>query len=349
MAGRDSHKRFIQRWNDELSVAEVGYEQDVNYTEQSDRQQLKTGLEGTANLEQQATDQDSARITVIDVSGTQAVLDAVARVTHANEDFLWLPDSLHSITMVASKSAGAGSESNPPEQQIVINYVGGSDIRNQEFNPTATAQGSAGVTVDLLLDVRPNSRRNVKCRIATFFIAEGSTRAQILTKAETVSGLNPINEWPNWGERTYRFICQSMKVSIRATAQSKAAITAENVVRSWGGGSSTDIDIFLKPITVGPVINDAIGISPNSDTEDADASADASTPVLNDGTSLEVEAIDNVEEASLTATGAVVPTSITATNVTAIPTSGYYGLITPGQILYGRIMYQVKIFDFANL
>lgn len=353
----EGDKLYGQRNLRESPGVEIFYKQIMPYFGDAGERHV-TG-EGDENTDIEPRNRMEAEVTAIDLTATQAILDAAYRLTNGSVDTLRLPDELLGVTAIFAESSGEGSDENPIAQQI-IEPIDPTEFNNQTLTPSAQAQSSAVIATDLDIDIQHNVFEGVDTINLTFWAPENSTLAAVDAIAEAFMTLalgSPItlNPWPKWGEKTHRLLVRSERVNIRVNAQTKASLSEVSFAgvktRAWSGGHSYDVDLTLRPISIGPVINDDITISPSSDTQDVTATADASTPIINDGYDpIEVPAVDNVEEVTVTATGSVTPTSLPHTNVRTIPTSGYYiRSRNPGPTLYGRVIYNYLIIDFSTL
>jgi hypothetical protein len=308
----------------------------------------ETEYQGQPDVQIEPLSDTESEIEQIDLEATQANLDAASRITHGRIDFLRLPDTLESVTAVYSSSIGNGADEFPADQQISLPWTG-DVLPNQEFSPTASAQSSASVVCDLQIEIRENSIEGAKATYVSFSVPDGTNDAGIITKAATLLGVT-LNTWPRWGAKAHSLVVVGMNVNVRVNAQSKAALTALTVERSWGSGYSYSVDVNTKIVNIGPTIHEALDFGENFVEVEAEATADASTPTINPATAREVAEIVNVITESKTAVAAVTPTGLDATEVEAIPTSGYYvHNLRAGESIYGYTEYQLEIINFGDV
>lgn len=342
-----SNRKAGQQYDPELDTILRYWEYEARYTDTSPDGAKVSTLESTNRLELTPTDTAAQKVREWDVTAIQAELADVSVVEHINIDQIRFPPTLTGISTVISKANGDGSDATPSATMVSIIYFPGSG----GASPTAQAQGSAAAMMDLIINIDENVFENVPAIVASVFVPDNTSRADVLVAAQTAAGLGTaILDWPQFKPKAHTLVVQSARVnvSVRASTRVEAGGTTSNGHESYeqGQGSSFDIDINLKGIRISPTIHGDITISgTTSDTATASATADASMPavILLSGSH---GPTPNSITTTKTAACSVTPTSLPHTNIAAIPTTGFYAKeLQPGPSRFGMTPYRVVIVD----
>jgi len=263
-----------------------------------------------------------------------------------------LPDVLVSLVGTANKATGYGAGNHPSSNQVFYYSGGGSG----GFSPRAKAQASASCQLDLQYKIRQYRNIAVDCTHYYFFLENGSTMAQVLTKLAGASFAGAtVLALPVFKTETHQFTIKGQQVSIAASADTQANVSINgngtSYVKSAAKGSdySGEVGTSIKTVTTPPTIHGALTISGDvSDSQNVSVSVSANTMAITG--SVTVDAITNEPTpVAATAYASMQPTTLNATSVAAIPTTGLYLTELRGEMSeHGLLMFHAVVVDFAN-
>lgn len=265
---------------------------------------------------------------------------------------LRLPDTLTGITVTfnTNEQDGAGSHS--------AGTALGQGAGSFNFQPRATAQGSASILPDVQIDIEQVWSENVPCMKYGFYMLVGSTRAQILARLTAIAAASVL-AWPNFRPVSHTLTLKGQQISLQqmAEADERFWYNAEHVwgyQYSSGESYSKSGDVTIRSIRIPPTIHGAITITGATSTASVTTTVAVHIPsVFSDvpDPDITLAAVDNAPTPiTKTANGSVSPTSLSATSPTGVPTSGIYLLdIAPAESEWGYTFLKATVVDFADL
>lgn len=171
----------------------------------------------------------------------------------------------------------------------------------------------------------------------------------------TQKAVAAVQRLPVFKTQFYTITVFGQQASIAASADTTAQVNSSPDGNSsgasydWGNGFSKEFGLTTKTERIGPVINATITISGASTSQSISSTVTANTPdfVLNGSTA--IGAITNAPAATTASvTGAVTPTSLSATSPADVPRVGYYLVnINSNVDDYGLQFMHVGIVNFA--
>lgn len=313
-----------------------------------------TGKEGNANTEIEPLSDAEARVEITSAAAAAfESLDAVASgETITRIDF---PATLTNVIVTYNENVGVGIDEHPADQMGVLVYGTGSG----SVNPNSKATGSASLMPDIQPIISERYHENVDAIRYTFWMANPSSNSAIRTAlggkiTATILG------WPQFKPESVTITANGQSASVSANADTKVGQSGDDTSSGseffeYGGGTSVETGTSTKTLRISPTIHAAIVIADNTRTATAEATADASTPLLFAGSFGETDAITNLQEISKDVSAEVLANgsaTISATTpLAAIPTSGLYAKeITVGTRKYGVVSsVSVLVVNFATL
>jgi len=205
-------------------------------------------------------------------------------------------------------------------------------------------------------------QRTVPAKVFLFYVADTSTRAQVLTKLATLADA-VVNDWPRFQPRTATLFLlgQQVDVSARASLSQSASVSGgadASYTKSEGTAISKSIGVSLRVVTIPPTIHGAIVIS-NAATVTQNVSAAASVQVTRatagwlTATYWPARTITTSPN-PVTATAAATTMSEAFTNtipttpgLTEIPVAGLYARIKMEPWKYGFSQVRAEVVDFS--
>lgn len=315
-----------------------------------------TGNEGDAGTEISVRDRAAAEVTIYDLTAIHAALDSLY-YSYADTADIALPDILTGIEVSYNKTSASGVDSHPASQMdfFSINTAGGT--ANGTYNPSASSEGSAAILPSLVFNVKETWSQNVPVTVYLFYMVRGASDAAILTRLTALAGASVL-AWPTFRPVAHTFSLKGMQVSVRASADSRASLslspTSYDRLRQWGSSYSGQVGVSNDTVRIPSTLHGALTITTATDSLNATAAADASTPAISgtmNGVGFSVAAISNVAAvATATASASVTPTSLAATSPAALPVSGLYRYRNNGQpFKFGYDVYRAIVFNFASV
>lgn len=310
-----------------------------------------TGFEGNLDYDITPIDDGFAKVRLTDVSAISVILAEISVAVPTTIPRIDFPDVLTAIVTTVNSSNGLGSDSHPAANQSYIIFGSGSG----GVDPTSSSQGSASIIPDIQPEITQSYCQNVPAMEYTFYAPSGTSQAEILTILSALAG-NAVLAWPQFKPVSHTITCKGMQVSVSAKADTHVHGGGDTMSgqegHQWGNGSSVEVSVSVKTVRISPTIHGAITIAaPSPSSENAAASADASTPIIFPGTPVEEAAITNTVDIDKDATASVSPSSLSATTpYSAIPSAGLFIYsLNPGPLAYGEVIFQAVVVDFATL
>lgn len=326
--------RYGQQINRETGIAEP-------FTEQDTQVALAKPLVGTSDVEITPTDRNSSLVRTYTIP-TADIL-AFSR-TFVETGAIDLPDTLTSPTAVYETHSGEGASSETATGASV-----GSNP-NLSLSISSSAQSSAGLIPDLQILVKPNSRSVKPLTKVLFYSAEGDTMADILTRLTALVG-STVLLWPDFdgAKMPIAFTLKGQQASISASATVKESISAgstDTYIQSTGTSDSYSLGSSIKTINIPPTIHPLLTIADPLETLSIDADAEA---IMDSGPGW--VGLSASETATSTVTASVTPSSVAATTISSIPSSGYYLYRLSGELspYAGYATQYAVLFNFADL
>jgi hypothetical protein len=259
-----------------------------------------------------------------------------------------VPDMLTGVTVTFNFSEQEGSDTNDEPLVFVTGNSG-------TYNSDATSQAQAGASV--MPSIQPEIKQTpqrVKCTNAFFYMVGDFTESDILTKLSGVTYFNAsVSAWPIFRPVAHTVVLKGQQVSLRANCRAKQYLTFSGdgatlssyafelipgndpdndytqgvITGKLNEGNATEVGLSNQIVTIPPTIHALITFSSNtlSKTASVTVSAKIRAATVTGLLSGTLNAINNSPGTqTATAEANIYPTSLPATNVTAIPTSGLY-------------------------
>jgi len=309
---------------------------------------------GTANVEVTPKDAAASLVRTF-VAPTQEQLDEAAITLHENISFQ-LPDTLVGVTAYYTAANADGSASETGDGSSV------GTTGSMSISLSSSSQGSASIAGDVYINIKQNDASDVPAKVFLFYVADTSTRAQVLTKLATLADA-VVNDWPRFQPRTATLFLlgQQVDVSARASLSQSASVSGgadASYTKSEGTAISKSIGVSLRVVTIPPTIHGAIVIS-NAATVTQNVSAAASVQVTRatagwlTATYWPARTITTSPN-PVTATAAATTMSEAFTNtipttpgLTEIPVAGLYARIKMEPWKYGFSQVRAEVVDFS--
>ena len=296
-----------------------------------------------------------------------AALDAFKVSYGATIDYIEFPPVLTAINVEWQTSIGKGD--NTENGQSTLNGSGTLQLELPE-----SAQASASVIPNVTPTIQSIYARNITATDVVFFVQDNTTTAEILARA----GALP---WPVFQPVSHTVICKGQKVTVRANANARFALSlnsgGNSVASSAGSGGDQDTEDVTRAVTIPACIHGALSVGgtgspayglPSVTPTGGYTNFPPNTGVvgattLTSNTSMSATVVATAtanvlapnatatRTVKLTANGSVSPTAFAATpGISAIPTSGVYAYrVNVEPYRPGRAMVRVRIVDFALL
>jgi len=342
-----------QQYDPSLGIVKRFTQQMLRLNENGLAAAKTSGAEGDAATELIPVDEAAQRATVFDVSQIQTDMAAIYTKGETTVNLTAkLPSVLTGLSVVFTKDSGAGASNHPATQQYFL-FLGSSGSGGVQ--PTASAEGSAAIVGDLIPVIVDPFAPTVPATVYTFYMAENSTRAQVLARLTALAGAT-VNDWPKFKPVALNFIVKGGQVALRQSADSTAHIAVGpnggSANKTFGDSYSRSVGVTSRSIEIRPTIHAAITIASATDSATATVDVDADT-ILVSGTSGSYTAAvaayaNNPAQLSDTANGSVTPDTVAATTIASIPTTGLYvAEIDYGEGDYDMVKYRVAVVDFS--
>jgi len=335
-----SSLRKGQKFDQQRGIITQFTEQDTN------RDYVEASLLGQANTDITPTDGNSSLVRVTTIPSSAILAFSRAFQTQINLSSNDIPDTLNGFTVVYETSEGQGDATETAEGASV------GENASLSIPLQASAQSSAAIIPDLQPDITPNGGEHLPATGYLFYIADGSTRAQILTRLTALAGAT-VNNWPKFSRSaiTRTFTLKGQRASVQAGANAKQSVSTgdtQSYIKGTGRSESYEISNIVRSVRIGPVIHAALTITPASQTQNIIASAG----VIIGGAGTTWPEVTSSETAEATLTASVTPSSIPATSpVSSVPSTGLYLYDIRSEISEwtGYTSVYAVVFNFADL
>jgi len=259
-----------------------------------------------------------------------------------------VPDMLTGVTVTFNFSEQAGSDTN---DEPLVKVTGNSGTYNSDA--TSQAQAGASVMPSIQPEIKQTPQR-VKCTNAFFYMVGNFTEEDLLTKLGGAAYFNAsVLAWPIFRPVAHTVVLKGQQVSLRANCRAKQYLTFSGdgatlssyayefipgndptnyygqgtITGKLNEGSAVEAGLSNQIVTIPPTIHALITFSPNTLSKTASVTVaakirQATVTGLLTGTLQGINNSPGTQNA--TAEANIYPTSLPATNVTAIPTSGLY-------------------------
>lgn len=331
---QESTVRYGQQLDRQTGISE-------SFTEEDMQVALAKPMVGNPNVEITPTDKNSSLVRTYDIPGADILAFSRSFIETGAID---LPDTLTSPTSVYETNSGEGASSETATGASVGTNP------NLSLSITASAQSSASVIPDLQILVKPNSRSVKPVLKVLFYSAEGDTMSDILTRLTAIAGAS-VTLWPDFdgAKMPIAFTLKGQQASVSAGATVKQSVSVGDTttyIQSEGVNDSYQLGSSVKTINVPPTIHGALTISGAPSSTSVDAVATATMDAGTNWTGL-----SQTETASATVAAAITPSSVSATSISSIPSSGLYLYKLSGELspYAGYATQYAVIFDFADL
>lgn len=194
-----------------------------------------------------------------------SVVDAYIRVLHGNTTNVDVPPHLESLTGYVDAGGGNGSYSENGGYSLGGSAYGGGNIQLR-----GNAQASAVAIPELGWVVKIPRTSNIPCIHVLFYVANGTSRASIITVLSGILGGGGVTDWPNFRPQPLTIKGVGAKTNINAQVNVSAhdsvtvdylgAMKFNSYSRSAGAGSSFDSSITTKIFNVPATIHDNLSI-----------------------------------------------------------------------------------------
>lgn len=254
---------------------------------------------------------------------------------------LRLPDVLESITVTYNTAEGAGIHIEDGDGVSIGTSAGLSLSLNSK------SQGSASIVPDIQPNIVQRWAFDVPCKRYLMYVESGYTQEELITRLETHIGVT-VNPWPKFAPRPHFFTLKGLSITASADANVQQHLSAgSSATYTWGEGEgvSYEVSTTTRTIVIPPTIHGAITLLNTS--QDANIVADAETGWAASGSWPARSAAASVVG---TITASVTPTSLSATTVAGIPTSGLYlHNIVAEPYKWGRVRLRAEVINFADV
>lgn len=331
---QESSVREGQQLDKQTGIVQPFTEQDMNVA-------LAAPLVGTSDVEITPTDRPSSLVRTYTIPST-AIL-AFSR-TFRETGAIDLPDTLATPTAVYETNTGSGASSETATGASVGTNP------NLSLSISSSAQNSASILPDLQILVKPNSRSVKPVLKVLFYSAEADTMADILTRLTAIVG-HAVSAWPDFdgAKLPIAFTLKGQNASIAAGATVKESVSAGDTstyIQSTGTSHSSSVGNSIKTIDIPPTLHPAMTISSASASDTISVDAEA---IMDSGSGW--AALSASETANATVVASVTPSTVAATTISAIPSSGYNLYKLSGELspYAGYNTQYAVIFNFADL
>ncbi len=257
---------------------------------------------------------------------------------------LQLPDLLRGVSTVWNSASSAGSfDSTWSGFSAWVGQPSGSLSGSEQ----ASAEGAASIQPELSLDIVQYSGRDIPATGYFFYlklIGGAVAPEDFQSKVEAVSG-HTVQWWPTFNPVAHSVVLKGGKAAVSAKASASASLSGRispgadtteviNKDKNSGVGGSYDVATSMTVVRIPPTIDGTIAITDSApQTATAQASCDVGWPegtVLPEGTEIAGHPFTILEATASTGTltkavsGSVSPTTLTATNPSEIPSTGFY-------------------------
>lgn len=322
----DGTLRTFVVYDPRFNLTWSGTEQVVEYAGDVKEDSVRTtGLEATAYLDQSPKDMGSA---VARIGGVAALNTARASYFRQIEERITIDDLplvLTSLVTAFNKSENDSTSDFPAANQA-FSFVGNG---SGNINPRANASSSASVQPVIAPTFKRYPRRFTTLR-CEFFLHGDITETQIKNKiSANLSGTPTINSWPVIVEKSETLALQGQSVGANASAETQVggfvtSPSTQGYYYFYGEGSGTEGSVNNSFYQLPPCIHAAITISPDTDTADATAEANADSCEVTVNSTTVSTIANGTGTITKTANASITPNSLGATSPTALPTSGRY-------------------------
>lgn len=265
-----------------------------------------------------------------------------------------LPNVLSSITCTFSTNVGDGSSTHNVGTAVAAGTSGGVNV-----DPSSSAQASASIVPDIQPVINSAPSNNVPVNNYLFYIQGSVTEAAVLTKLTTLLSAT-VHAWPKFNPTSHVFTLVGKQVSISQQADSHLQVRWSSTDQSYAispfsgslsEGKSIETGISIRTIQLPPMIHGSITLSPASATATCTVTVKADIPApTSSGSAPSVSGVTNEPTPlSVTLTGTISPSSISATSGTAaIPTTGLYLYALDSELdIYGYSRVRATVVDMS--
>lgn len=344
----DGNILYGQQYDDQVDIAVPFTEQIQNFADGESAEAL-----GNARTEILPVDYNASKVRTF-TAPTQAELDDSAVRLFENISFA-LPDTLVGVTAYYTQANGVDGTASETGNGASVGATGSLSI-----NLSASSQGAAGLVPEVFINILPTTAVDVPCTVYLFYIADTSTRAQILTKLTALAGATVL-DWPQFKPKptTLFLLSQQVELSARANLGQTATVTdtTSSYAQSEGTAVSKSLGLTMKVITIPPTIHGSLTIA-NSTTSSKTVNAGASVQVtrtaggwLNSTYWPARTVTTSPNPATATAAATVLSEAFTDTIPTtggtvAVPTSGLYCRLQTQPWKFGFMQVRAEVVNF---
>lgn len=297
------------------------------------------GLAGTVGMEIIPHDRDNYLVRAWDEAAIQAEFDAQVW-SFPGVKRLFLPPTITDLQLLFNTTSGAGTSSQSSTGGSAGAYA------SLSLAQRASAQGACAVMPDISFTVQEVWAHNTPIMTYVFYWPMSLSLAQLITKLEALTGAS-VFSWPAFRTQESAIVLFGGQGEVAANADvtQQVSVSSSNVTATYGTGTglSYRLGVANKVVRLPSALHGAFDLSATSSVT-ADAMAEVDMP---GGTNWIAQ---NATETAptLTIIGTASPTSISATSLTALPTSGLFiADIQAEPYKWGRMRVRVELVDFT--
>jgi hypothetical protein len=212
---------------------------------------VAAGTTGLNRSDVRPIDYLRSRIKSIDITAAKTVLDNYL-LSFPSTTNIDAPDILNDILIGFEDSVGAGSSTDE------ITTYGWSGNHSFTFPSRATAQGSSGLTGDVIPMITPfyGIKRHVTNYL--FFMPAPVTSDQIVARLEALTGLT-VTDWSDFHPTNITVTLISTKLSARVeagfTTHHSVSDSGNADVESTSTGTSKEVTVVIKTVRIPPTVH----------------------------------------------------------------------------------------------
>ena len=339
---------YGQQYDEQTDVALPFTEQIENFENEGGAASL-----GNARTEILPVDYNASKVRTF-TPPTQEQLDEAAVKLYENISFT-LPDTLLGVTAYYTQANGVDGSASETGDGASVGATGSLSI-----NLSSSSQGAAAISPEVFINIRPNVAVDVPCTVHLFYIADTSTRAQILSKLSSLAGATVL-DWPQFKPKatTLFLLSQQVELSARANLGQTATVTdtTSSYAKSEGTSVSKSLGVTMRVVTIPPTIHGSLTIT-NSATVTKTVNAGASVQVTRSGAGWldgtywpERTVTTSPNPATATAAATVLSEAFNSTipttgGTTDVPNSGLYARLQTQPWKFGFMQVRAEVVNF---